>query len=405
MPRSAMFGSHRDAKRRPCVRAHRLIPVIAVLLTLFLPGVAGAHDLNITDVRLTIDNDRGFVLYLACHPDAVYAGLSPLASVTDEAYARLDAQPEPWHAERRGYLIDYFRRKAEVLVGDEPVVCEVAFPQEGRPETASIRDGRRFGQIVTLSGRLPDDAASVRVRLADSLAPASLLIVPANGGEPYHQLLNRGGASEPYPLGASNGAPITQPPPAPPRQSIGVVVRDYLILGFEHILPKGLDHILFVLGLFLLSEKLAALLWQVTAFTAAHTITLALATTGVVSLPASIVEPLIALSIAYVGIENLCTKKLMPWRPAVVFVFGLLHGLGFAGVLSGLGLPEGRMIPALVSFNIGVEIGQIAVIAGALLLVGWFRKKKWYRPAVVIPGSGAIALMGLYWAVTRALGV
>ena len=108
----------------------------------------------------------------------------------------------------------------------------------------------------------------------------------------------------------------------------------------HHILPKGLDHILFVLGIFLLSPRWKTMLLQVTAFTVAHSITLGLSIYGIVSLPSRIVEPLIALSIAYVAIENLLTRELKPWRLALVFMFGLLHGLGFAGVLRELGLPR-----------------------------------------------------------------
>ena len=120
---------------------------------------------------------------------------------------------------------------------------------------------------------------------------------------------------------------------------------------------------------------------------------------GIVSLPSSIVEPLIAFSIAYVAVENLFTTELSPWRGALVFLFGLLHGLGFAGVLGELGMPRGQFGLALVSFNVGVELGQLSVIALATLAVGWWRLSKLerYRRWVVVPVSLAIALVGLYW--------
>lgn len=143
----------------------------------------------------------------------------------------------------------------------------------------------------------------------------------------------------------------------------------YIPVGFDHIVPKGLDHILFVLGLFFLSTRMRPLIWQISAFTLAHTITLALAALGYVSVPGSIVEPLIALSIVYVAVENLYTDGLSPWRPFIIFGFGLLHGLGFASVLAEFGLPQGSFIPALIGFNIGVEIGQIAVVIVAYLCV------------------------------------
>lgn len=175
----------------------------------------------------------------------------------------------------------------------------------------------------------------------------------------------------------------------------------YLKLGFEHILPKGLDHIYFVLGLFLLSIKLKPLVWQISMFTVAHSITLALSINSIISLPGHIVEPIIALSIAYIGIENVFTNELKPWRTLVVFAFGLLHGLGFAGVLSDLGLPAEHFTTALITFNIGVEIGQLAVVSLAFLAVGYFRNRKWYRQRIVIPASVLIALVGLYWTYER----
>ena len=181
-------------------------------------------------------------------------------------------------------------------------------------------------------------------------------------------------------------------------------MKTYLKLGYTHILPKGTDHILFVLGIFLLSTRLKPVLLQVTAFTVAHTITLALTIYGVVSLARSVVEPLIALSIVYVAVENITTTELKPWRVALVFTFGLLHGMGFAGVLTELGLPRSEFLPALLSFNVGVEAGQLTVIGIALVLFGLpFREKPWYRSRVVVPASIAIAAVGFYWAVQRVL--
>ncbi|WP_420863586.1 HupE/UreJ family protein [Algirhabdus cladophorae] len=177
---------------------------------------------------------------------------------------------------------------------------------------------------------------------------------------------------------------------------------EYIPVGFDHIVPKGLDHILFVLGLFFLSTQLRPLLWQVTAFTLAHTVTLAMGALGWVSIPGSIVEPLIAASIVFVAVENIFAKGLNPWRPFIIFGFGLLHGLGFASVLGDFGLPTGGFIPALIGFNIGVEIGQLAVIAAAFFAVGlWFRNKPWYRTVIAIPASVGIAIIGAGWFVER----
>jgi hypothetical protein len=141
----------------------------------------------------------------------------------------------------------------------------------------------------------------------------------------------------------------------------------------------------------------------VTAFTAAHTITLGLTIYGIFSLSPSIVEPLIALSIAYVAIENLVTSELKPWRVVLVFGFGLLHGMGFAGVLADLGLPRAEFLTALLSFNAGVEIGQLTVIGLAFSASAAFRHKTWYRRRAVVPASLVIAAIGVYWTVQRVL--
>jgi hypothetical protein len=173
-------------------------------------------------------------------------------------------------------------------------------------------------------------------------------------------------------------------------------------LGFTHILPAGMDHVLFVLGLFFLTTRLRAVLAQVTAFTLAHSITLGLTLYGVVSLPSSVVEPLIAVSIAYVAFENLVTSELKPWRLVLVFGFGLLHGMGFAGALSRLELPRAEFLTTLVGFNLGVEAGQLTVIAAATLIVAMVRlSPDRYRRTIVRPASLLIGAVGLVWTIRR----
>ena len=176
----------------------------------------------------------------------------------------------------------------------------------------------------------------------------------------------------------------------------------YIPIGFGHIVPKGLDHILFVLGLFFLSTRLGPLLWQVSAFTVAHTITLALASLGYVSIPGNIVEPLIAASIVFVAVENIFSNGISRWRIFVVFGFGLLHGLGFASVLAEFGLPDHAFLPALIGFNVGVELGQLTVIAAAFFLsTYWFGKALWYRRVIATRASAMIALVGAWWFIER----
>ena len=176
----------------------------------------------------------------------------------------------------------------------------------------------------------------------------------------------------------------------------------YLQLGFTHIIPLGLDHILFILSLYILEPRLKPVLTQATAFTVAHSITLGLAMYGLIRPPSQIIEPIIALSILFVALENIITDRLNPWRVAIVFGFGLVHGMGFASVLTGLGLPAKDYIGSLISFNVGVELGQVAVILLAWALVGrWAANKSWYRQRVVVPASVVIGLVAAYWTVER----
>ncbi|MGH7241960.1 MAG: HupE/UreJ family protein [Phycisphaerales bacterium] len=196
----------------------------------------------------------------------------------------------------------------------------------------------------------------------------------------------------------------------------------FIRMGVEHIVPGGIDHVLFIFGLFLASPKLKSLLVLVTMFTLAHTVTLALAATGMVVAPPRVIEPLIALSIAAVAVENIVSsggkgeKRAHPptsslgegaserMRAAIVFGFGLVHGLGFASAFAEMELPRAVLVPALVGFNVGVEVGQLIVLCGAFVVIGWAARKAWYRKVVVIPASVVIACVGLYWAVTRAIG-
>ena len=184
-------------------------------------------------------------------------------------------------------------------------------------------------------------------------------------------------------------------------------IGNYIDLGYKHILPKGMDHILFIFGLFLFSASIRPLLWQVTMFTIAHTITLGLAMNGIFDLPERIVQPLIALSIVYVGVENIFNHGLQKSRLILVFAFGLLHGLGFASMLADFGMPDDAFATALISFNIGVELGQLSILLIAFLLIGiWFGKREWYKTLVINPASIVIAVIAFYWFLDRlALGI
>ncbi len=182
------------------------------------------------------------------------------------------------------------------------------------------------------------------------------------------------------------------------------VMNTYVEAGFFHIVPRGWDHMLFIMGIFLMTLKLKPLIWQATMFTLAHSITLTAGVFEWIRLPVAIVEPLIALSIAYVAIENLFLKRMSRLRLPVVFAFGLLHGLGFASMLTDFGLPEGAYIQALLWFNVGVEFGQLAVLfAGYFILSIWFSRESTFRRWVTLPGSIIIGWIGVSWCFDRIL--
>lgn len=179
------------------------------------------------------------------------------------------------------------------------------------------------------------------------------------------------------------------------------VAGDFLRLGFTHIVPDGLDHVLFVLGLFFCCREFGALLAQVTLFTVAHSLSLGIAVASGWQAPSRIVEVLIVLSIVFVALDNLARQEPAPWNWAVTFVFGLVHGLGFADAFRHSASSAQDFVMALLGFNVGVELGQLVVVLAAFLCMGRFWGEAWYRRAVVVPASSLIAVVGLGWAVLR----
>lgn len=407
------------------------------LLALLATTSAGAHDLGFTRTTVVFLAGGEFRIDMQVDLDALALGV-PQDTDDGELMAVLDAMAEAELEQTVDDLRQTFLRRMRVRFDDETFLPEITFPDRG--SDGARRANTVLGLTARLSGRIPAGAAELTLQASRAFPPLHLTFVdlrtrtispqaldellrfeePVTGADAesvglpdagaaaessanpvtdrfgdvvtMRQIVERGDRSDPYPL--------DRPPPEPSRLE---VVGEFLHLGFEHIVPLGIDHILFVLGLFLLNTAWRPLLVQVTAFTAAHTLALGLSTYGVAGLPPSIVEPLIALSIAWVAFENVFTDEVKPWRPAVVFGFGLLHGLGFAGVLAQLGLPRGEFLTALLSFNAGVELGQLAVIAVAFLTLGAFRQRNWYRSRVTVPLSIAIGLTGLYWAVERIL--
>ena len=182
---------------------------------------------------------------------------------------------------------------------------------------------------------------------------------------------------------------------------------DFFKLGIEHIL-SGPDHILFVISLLLVVISIKEILKLTTAFTVAHSITLIIASIGALTLSSRIVEPMIALSIAFMALGTVYLKdtrlEMEGWRKlGIVFFFGLFHGLGFAGLLRDLGVGQSRFLLSLLSFNVGIEIGQLVIISIALPLLLLLKRTRYHELSIKILGT-TIGVIGLLWALERILG-
>lgn len=357
----------------------RLIQLFLLFCLLLLP--AGAHEIGTSNVRLTLHGDSTWTAEITTAPTALANKIGPQAGQprvaaldADIVRARLTAATQ--------ILADYI----EVRFDGEVAPVRVSVAQVEMPDDIALP----AFVVLRATGPVPPAAKAVTWRYGLVYSTYAVVFTDAQGG-PITQWLDGDAESKPFPIMANS---------APPSRF--AIVAQYLTLGFHHIVPQGLDHILFVLGIFLLTPKMKPVLIQVTAFTVAHSVTLGLTMYGVLSMPSRIVEPLIALSIAYVAIENIVTPRLTPWRPVVVFGFGLIHGMGFAGALAELRLPRDEIIPALVSFNVGIELAQLTVIAAAYFAVAfWVGDRWWYRARIVLPACTGIAAIGLFWTVQR----
>jgi hypothetical protein len=369
-----------DLRDRNALRRRSAV-LLAALLGLAASGEA--HELGPLQVRIAFERDGTYTIHAVLDTEH----LPPLVAASPETGSpAINGLPASLPERTRAFLVAFARQARLAFDARETAPDAVEYVTVSPPSAgpAAPLPGLRW------RGSTPPGARSFTWR-EDLELPYHPIVVSV-AGEPLQPQWIRGRQTT-LPLALD----------ARVLPGAGSVFTLYLGLGFTHILPKGLDHILFVIGLFLLSARLKPLLVQVTAFTLAHTLTLGLSMLGVVSLPPALVEPLIAASIVYVAVENVVTSELRPWRAAIVFGFGLLHGLGFAGVLQEIGLPQGSFALALLAFNLGVEAGQLAVLLAAFLLTAGLRARPAYRYGIVVPGSCAIAAVGLYWTVERLL--
>ncbi|MBF9032959.1 HupE/UreJ family protein [Rhodobacterales bacterium HKCCE2091] len=368
----------------------RLVRPLLLSILVFWTGAATAHEIRpaVADVAVG-QSDLRLRIRMPLEQLAAGLDLAGISDTNDAAgaalYDRLRAMDsgafetafrEAWPRISQGFIIESGGTRVA------PEIAAIAVPAVGDVELP--RDS-----VLTLTADLPEGDDPVQIGWRPNYG--ELVLRQEGGGEDaYEAFLMGGELSEPLPRGAVST-----------ESGLKVFLR-YIGVGFEHIVPLGVDHILFVLGLFFFSTQFRPLLWQVTAFTAAHTVTLALGATGILTIPASVVEPLIAATIVFVGVENVLGWGTTRSRTALVFCFGLLHGLGFASVLGDFGIASGRFVQALLGFNVGVEFGQLFVIGVAFALVGvWFARKSWYRRAIAVPVSAVISLIGLYWVIER----
>ena len=364
------------------------ITTLAILLIGLLgplgPEGAGAHTFERTRTSFRVDRSGGFVVALTLDLDALALGIDPRTD-PGEAARPLDEMTEAERARAADGLLQLLARRLRVRADGKPVAFEVWLPPY--EPLASRRRIEAFGLEARLAGRLPEGTREVRF-FASRAFPAIELRFrdERTGREEFHICLP---GDECPAIGLSPGAPASG-------------LAEFVVIGFRHIVPLGLDHILFVLALFLGGREMKTLLIQTGLFTLAHSLTLALATFGVLSLSPRIVEPLIALSIGIVGLENVARPSgVSRSRAIVVVIFGLLHGLGFAGVLAETPLAEGPRLAALLLFNLGVELGQILVLVAALVLSVPFKDPIVYRRYVERPLSMALGIAGMVWAALR----
>lgn len=371
------------------VRVQTLSLWFTGLFAVLFTQAVNAHEMNPAVIDAQLLADSRIEVSVVMNLEAQLAEISPTHSDTDESanaalYDRLRALPsDELTIEAQSWLNEF----PNLISLEADPAIELTVLSLAIPEVGNLAESRDSVIRLVTSGPVTQNWS---LRWDEQLGAAAFRFSSADVQDISTAYLENGASSELIDMANLVAKPAFS------------VFVDYIGVGFEHIIPLGLDHILFVVGLFLFSAQLRTLIWQVSAFTLAHTITLALGMLGIISLPAYIVEPLIAATIVYVAVENIVFKRMTWWRPLLVFGFGLLHGLGFASVLTEFGLSAQSFVAGLIGFNVGVELGQLAVILICFALVGfWFRNKSWYHSVIVVNGSAAIALVGTYWFIER----
>lgn len=409
--RSTRLATRGTARRR-VVKRQSLFPFVlwfarVLLLSSLFASPCAAHDLAMDQVMLEPDFPQGELRgQVTFDPhrtrskdvkDPARVGQRVVSALREELRIEIDGR-----VCQARYEIRELWEPAGPTVGD---IVLLACPLSRSAKTLRVWAGAGLKALIV----------SVDLTGSNRTASSRSVMIPGGTWTPEFRFESGndwrpGGAEQFTPDGGlvSNDSPANDvaqalpPPIARPEQSgfietsrLGQAKR-YLVLGFRHILPAGWDHVLFVLGLVLAAHRSwRRLLLQLSAFTAAHTATLALGALGWVIFPRSVVEPLIAFSIAAIAIENLVPRDTARYRTWVVFAFGLVHGQGFASALSETGLPRDALALALLAFNVGVELGQVTVVLAILVLLRALFAAGVRERRIVIPASLAIAAVGI----------
>lgn len=413
-PEFGSFVNHLSANSEPQMKPCRLLPcsrikpvlghlrllLVLVFLSVVLRGEsAWAHPPGLSAAFAHIDEDGVVELQLHFDVPAFVLGKASGEISEKDVAELLVLPPERLENQLR-------EAAARCVIRIQTDRGELPFTMKVFPAADALLEWHRSGSPLPImldaefEAKLPPGTRQI-VFWFPSIIDGLVLTVERPFEKEWMEGLDANGASAPLTIQSSDKTQTVQPAQAGSISYFFGVLLTFVGMGFHHIVPEGLDHMLFVIGLVLLNPWFRPLAWQVSAFTLAHSITLGLSVFGVFQMPADVVEPLIALSILFVCLENLFTDHIKPWRVVLVFAFGLIHGLGFARAVSDLGLARQNILSALLGFNAGVELGQLTVIGVALSLLVWFRNNSYYRKAVAIPLSGIIAVVAWIWTLQR----
>ena len=371
--------------------------ILAVFWMVTLAGTmlssdAAAHDLPYAVVELSPPVEGARKVEVYTHIPALLTGIPPahLSGPQADAFLGLDGKRlEQYERDTEDWL-----KRETYLTFDGQItdIGRIAFPSPAELKaSAQLKPGDKQAS-APFSFTIPDPGSrQFEIALPYRLG-RTLLVIRNSEDAPARNIFLEAGER-------SGTISLTETP------GVLATIGTFIHQGIIHIVPLGMDHILFVISLAIAVTALGRLLLYVSAFTIAHTLTLGLATFGVVTISPAIVEPLIALSITVMALDNIRGAQAVRQRLGVIILFGLLHGMGFAGALRELGLPQGQELISLLAFNVGVEIGQLIVIAGVFVLTGWWMTKPWFRQRIVIPVSLIIGAIGAFWTIERVVNV